>query len=702
MLWQFVTVKLPNVTRTVFVTCLVLLANATLAWANPKAVDYVEGEVIVTFRASVNPAGVQDLARRHSLDLARHFHWLSAYHHRQYALLRSSTETTEALLARLALDPDVELAEPNHLRWRDDMRSPHDQLFQQLWALRNTGQVVNGDPGTAHADIGFLAGWGLSRSSTGEVVVAVIDTGVDYTHPDLAANIWTNPLEIPNNGIDDDGDGYVDDVHGYDFADGANDPMDAGDHGTHVAGTIAASGNNDTGVVGVSFHARIMALRASSDGTYLTDAAVIAAIEYATMKKQQGVNVVAINASFGGGSSSSVESDAIQAAGQSGIVFCAAAGNSGANNDNTPYYPANYRLPNMIVVAATDQNDNLASFSDFGPTTVDLAAPGVNILSAMPINAAAGNSLAFVQHTSTIYLANQLTYAAGTTGITAMVYYCGLGYPSNFPPDVSGNIALIQRGTLFFTDKVANAMSAGARAAIIFNNVPGNFSGTLQSAGDWIPAISISQADGQALLAALPTLSTVVNASEPYQYLSGTSMATPHVAGAVAFAAMNYPGDTASERISRILANVTPLAGLQGMMTSGGRLNLARIVDSDGNGLPDWWERTYFNRFMGTDPQADADDDGETNLAEWLAGTDPTNASSVLRLSGVMGSGTNKFILQWPSAEGRYYRLLGSTNPLTGFNVVVRTNISATPPLNTESDPSADSAMRFYRLQLEP
>ena len=201
--------------------------------------------------------------------------------------------------------------------------------------------------------------------------------GIDYTHPDLVSNLWHNPGGIP-------GDSYVGDYYGYDFADQVGDPIDSGYHGTHVSGTIAARGNNGVGVIGVGYQAKLMALKASADGQTFTDSAVIEAIQYATMVKNGGVNIAAINASFGGGGFSTTEQDAIQAAGDAGIVFCTAAGNNSANNDSTPTYPASYRLPNMIVVAASDQNDNLASFSNYGVGTVDLAAPGVNILSTIP------------------------------------------------------------------------------------------------------------------------------------------------------------------------------------------------------------------------------------------------------------------------------------------------------------------------------
>jgi serine protease len=458
------------------------------------------------------------------------------------------------------------------------------------------------------------------------------------------------------------------------------------------------------GVIGVDYQARIMALRASSDGETLTDSAIIEAVQYATMMKNRGVNIVAINESFGGGGSSSAESAAMQAAGNAGIIFCVAAGNSTNDNDTTPFYPASYRLSNMIVVAATDQNDALAYFSDYGTNTVDLGAPGVNILSTLPV--ALAGTVASVQQGSTIYGANEMEYSGTTTGITATVYGCGLGNPMDFPTAVRDNIAFIARGTLTFSNKVANAMAAGARAAIIYNNTSGNFSGTLGGTNNWIPAISLSQSDGLALQAMLPTTGTVVNVPDPaqiYQYLDGTSMATPHVSGAVAFAAMNFPSETVTQRIQRVLANVDVVPGLQGKVHTGGRLNLQRMVDTDANGLPDWWELQYFGHLTGTDPNADADHDGMSNLAEWLAGTNPTNASSCLRLMALPAGNSNVFVVSWPSVAGKYYRLERATNLLTGFNSVVQTNIAATAPTNTETDTAIlPGQTRLYRVGVGP
>jgi subtilisin family serine protease len=677
------------------------VSGAPVGSSHP-AQAYVEGEVIVTFKPPVSLNDAQQALGNHSLALTKHFAGLSRDRGRHTGLIRARTRTTAELIAELSQDPAVETAEPNYLRWVTG--APNDTLFTNLWGLQNTGQSVNGTAGTAGDDIRFVAAWGLARPTTDQMVVAVIDTGVDYTHPDLAGNMWINSGEIAGNGVDDDGDGYVDDYYGYDFADGLPNPTDSGFHGTHVAGTIAALGNNQLGVIGVDYQARIMALRASSDGNTLPDSAIIEAIQYATMMKNRGVNIVAINESFGGEGSNSTERAAMQAAGNAGIIFCVAAGNNTNNNDTTAFYPASYRLTNMIVVAATDQNDALAYFSDYGTNTVDLAAPGVNILSTLPVSQA--GTLAYVQRGSTTYAANELTYSGTTTGITATVYDCGLGNPADFPTAVRSNIALIARGTLTFSNKVANAMAAGARAAIIYNNTNGNFLGTLQVSNNWIPAVSLSQADGLALKAILPVTGTVVNTPDPtqiYQYLDGTSMATPHVSGAVAFAAMNFPSETVTQRIQRVLANVDVISGLKGKVRTGGRLNLQRIVDTDANGLPDWWELQYFGHLTGTNPNTDADHDGMSNLAEWLAGTNPTNASSCLRLMALPFKNSNAFVVSWPSVAGKYYRLERATNLLTGFNSVVQTNIAATAPTNTETDTAVlPGKARFYRVGVEP
>lgn len=256
--------------------------------------------------------------------------------------------------------------------------APNDAAFTSgiLWGLCNTG-IAGGVPG---ADIQATNAWDITTGST-NVIVAVIDTGIRYTHRDLAAQMWHNPGEIPGNQQDDDHDGYVDDVFGINVITGSGDPNDDNGHGTHVAGTIGAAANDGNPHVGVAWHLQLMAckfLDANGEG-YTSDA--ITCIDYAVTK---GARL--INASWGGDSYSQALFDAIAAAGAQGVLFVAAAGNDSADNDTTPSYPCNFQLDNVISVAAMDRTDKLASFSNFGSNSVHLAAPGVDIYSCLNIS----------------------------------------------------------------------------------------------------------------------------------------------------------------------------------------------------------------------------------------------------------------------------------------------------------------------------
>jgi len=255
---------------------------------------------------------------------------------------------------------------------------PDDPGFGNLWGLHNTGQ----SGGTADADIDAPEAWDVATGS-GAVVAGIVDTGIDAAHPDLAANIWTNPGEIPGNGLDDDGNGYADDVRGWDFYQWDNNPQDGHGHGTHVAGTIGAAGSNGVGVAGVNWSIKLMALKAfgGSDGT---DSDVTEAIAYATWMATNGVKVRVTNNSYGAPSSATYVYDAVAAAGDAGMLFIAAAGNTGGSIDAAPQYPASYALPHVIAVAATDRNDNRSSFSSYGAVSVDLGAPGSDIYSTLP------------------------------------------------------------------------------------------------------------------------------------------------------------------------------------------------------------------------------------------------------------------------------------------------------------------------------
>jgi len=293
-------------------------------------------------------------------------------------------------------NPDVLYAEPDYLQYAD--ATPNDPSYGQLWGMNNTGQSVNGGAGgTVDADIDAPEAWNLSTGSA-TVVVGVIDSGADYNHPDLAANTYSNAAECSGApGVDDDGNGYVDDCHGINPAYSTTDPMDDNDHGTHVAGTIGAVGNNGVGVVGVNWHVRIYPCKFLNAGGSGPTSGAVECLEYFAMMKDRGVNIVATNNSWGGGGYSQALYDAIAAQLSRGILFVAAAGNNASDNDAAPHYPSNYFLPNVISVAATDRWDALASFSDFGRNTVQMGAPGATILSTIPT---ADGSYAYFSGTS--------------------------------------------------------------------------------------------------------------------------------------------------------------------------------------------------------------------------------------------------------------------------------------------------------------
>ncbi len=338
---------------------------------------YVPGEILVKFKSETSDVAADGVHAAMGAVKKRNLDRRGGGGLQQVRLPNGMM--VEEGVARYRNDPHVEYAEPNYLRHA--MVLPNDPDFGQLWGLNNTGQTVNGTTGTVDADIDAPEAWDVTTGSS-SVIVAVVDSGVDWNHLDLAANIWTNPGEIAANSTDDDGNGFIDDVHGWDFVDNDNDPTseDTPGHGTHVSGTIAAVGNNSLGVTGIMWSAQIMPVRfldASGSGSVSDE---ILAINYAVAN---GAKI--INASYGDSSFSLSEFDTISAANTAGLLFVAAAGNAGANNDVKPSYPANYALPNIISVAASTQNDQLAFFSNFGATSVDLAAPGTNIRSTVNV-----------------------------------------------------------------------------------------------------------------------------------------------------------------------------------------------------------------------------------------------------------------------------------------------------------------------------
>lgn len=328
---------------------------------------FVPGELLIKMKPNVPPAAVRDMMTRIQ---AKPLENLGP----GWVRVRMSNPAVEQLVPWVRQLPQVAMAEPNYLV--QAIGIPNDPYFSKLWGLNNTGQTG----GASGADIDAPEAWDNFAPAGNAVVVAVIDTGIDTTHPDLAGRMWANPNEIAGNGVDDDKNGYIDDTRGWDYVSNDNDPTDDNNHGTHVAGTIAASFNNSQGIAGVAGPAnvRLMPLKFLNSSGSGAISNAIKALDYATTK-----GAVISNNSWGGTSYSQALADAIARNYQAGRLFVAAAGNNATNTDATPYYPQGYNVPSVISVAAMTASDTLASFSNYGGQSVDLAAPGSSIYSTV-------------------------------------------------------------------------------------------------------------------------------------------------------------------------------------------------------------------------------------------------------------------------------------------------------------------------------
>jgi serine protease len=355
--------------------------------------------------------------------------------------------------------------------------------------------------------------------------VGIIDTGIDMTHPDLAAAYRG----------------------GWNFIASNDSPFDDNGHGTHVAGTIAAA-DNTLGVIGVAPRVELYALKVLSGRGVGSTSSVIAAVEWAVTNH---MNIISL--SLGSPAASELEEEAFDAAAQAGVLAVAAAGNDGAAALS---YPAAY--PSVLAVGAVDSTEQIASFSN-GGAGLALVAPGVRVYSTFPRGMARVSEIR--QGESVVYASPLEGSSLGT--VTGEVIDCGLGRSGDFPPQVPGRIALIQRGDLTFGDKTRNAMAAGAEAVIIANNVPGPFSGTLMATildrdVQWPLVLSVSMEDGERLRAPSAPV-TASFRTDDYATLSGTSMATPHVTGAAALVWSARPTASATEVREALTSTATDL-----------------------------------------------------------------------------------------------------------------------------------------------
>jgi subtilisin family serine protease len=333
-------------------------------------------EVLVKFKSGVSLSAIESLTARLNDRVEDSIESVAGLE----AIDDLDNADANAVAAQYKAMPEVEYAEPNYDIELDEIDNPlepilpRDPQFNDQWALANSGQRG----GKKGADISATLAWAKTTGSK-DVVVAVLDSGVDYKHEDLENNMWVRPADMDP--YHDDELGTVDDLNGYNAIDGTSDPMDENGHGTHCAGIIGAEGENEIGIAGVNWKVQIMPLKfMNASGSGSTKDA-IEAINYVIDRKKAGVNVRIISASWGSTQKSRALGDVIRKAYENDILFVAAAGNSSVNNDRMPHYPSSYDSPNVVSVAALDRHDALASFSNWGAKSVAIAAPGVEILS---------------------------------------------------------------------------------------------------------------------------------------------------------------------------------------------------------------------------------------------------------------------------------------------------------------------------------
>jgi thermitase len=563
---------------------------------------FVPGEVVVRFRPGVGAQGHASVLEALDASTKRKLPLLPGVQ-----LIRIGAETVPEAVASFERQPQVLYAEPNFLYTID--APPNDPLFSDLWGLKNTGQSVNGMSGTPDADIDAPAAWNVTTGSS-SVTVGVVDTGVAYDHPDLSPNIWTNSGESgggkETNGIDDDGNGFVDDWRGWDFVDADNDPHDFNGHGSSVAGTIGAQGDNGQGIVGVNWNVGLMPVR-SCDATGTCNSIDVASgIAYAAAN---GAKVV--NGSFGFSDFSTVMLEAIEDS--PNTLFVVAAGNDSADNDIEPHYPCAFGTPNIVCVAATDQFDKLAYFSNFGFSSVDLGAPGVSVLSPVPAygspifnenfespigatwttggtndswartdEASNGGSFSLTDSPSGEYLNDTDSFARTVSPFS-------LAGQSGCRLDWRDQTALADEDILYVEASTTSSFTAPSTIGAGWTGSTGPFSPPFSHSA----SLSLSALDGASEVfirfrlesdssitddgvhiddVEVRCLSSTFTGNE-FEFHDGTSMASPHVTGAAALIWAQEPGASVAEVKNALLSTAEAKASLAGKTVTGGRLN---------------------------------------------------------------------------------------------------------------------------------
>lgn len=578
-----------------------------LAAPGASATQFSPDQVIVEWAGGTSPAERHEARAEAGVEYA---HDLGT---RRFQLVEAEPGQTPGEAVReLEADPAVIHAERDGYYHLDSI--PNDPLFGQLWAFQNTGLDIDGFTGAvAGDDINVLSAWERTIG-TPTTVVADIDGGYRFEHPDLANVVWTNPGEIPENGLDDDADGIVDDVHGADFVGvDADAPATDGDptddnplttgHGVHTAGIIGAQGNNGIGVTGVAQNVSIMPLRVCSEGGRCPFSAMIGAINYAGAKGARVANI-----SIGGGERHDTLADALAANPQT--LFVISAGNEGESNEVSPRYPCVFNplaegkgpVDNVVCVAATDQADHLADFSNWGVNTVDLGAPGTQILSAAPYRylvkddfevddfalkwTASGPDGGFARTNEAPLTSYGISDSPGATPVagstrasTSIPLMLAPGYRSCTIEVVrassgGGTLDVLMDGEIEESFSIAKPgrtshklledLSAGGEVAVRVRYKAG--SNPDSSSGAWIEEIDLH-------------CIAKVGEADGYRFAEGTSMAAPQVTGTAALLFSLKLSASVTEVRQGLLGSVDPVASLAGKTTSGGRLDAGAATD---------------------------------------------------------------------------------------------------------------------------
>lgn len=613
------------------VSLLALLATETaqagpLPRSNPfvqASQPYVPGEIIVRYKAGTTDAAMaQSLsttatrvrgnnASAMQLTILRRYTAIDAMGRTIVRL--TTTGSVEETIAALKNDPDVASASPNQYVHLDAV-TPDDPEYALQWGLSNTGQVIRGTAGTAGADISAVDAWELRREAP-EVVVAVIDTGIDLGHEDLVGNIWVNAAETPDNGLDDDGNGVIDDVNGYNTRTETGDVSDGYGHGTHVAGIIGAVANNAKGVAGVAWNVKLMPVRCFDDFGSTSVADIIEAFDYAIAQRQRGVNIRVINASLGMGTYNESLEQSVGAAIDAGILVVCSAGNQGYDLAVNPMYPAAFALAGLVSVAATDNQDNLATFSNLSKNWVVSSAPGVDILSTVP---------GILPEYPDNHLRDTMEAAGGweTTGTWAQSdnqaasgTKCYEDSPDgNTPAATFHNLILDRDVNLlgatntrrpFVAFRARYDLGEHGRMRVSYSRDGGEtwtgFALFRGASEDWslknlpVPPefwtdrfrVSLAVETGSAAVPGMAIDDFAVGFSgKRYDYKSGTSMASPHVAGAAALLVAEKPELSPAALAAAMRLGVDELASLRDKVIDARRLNLQRLLEDSALGNP--------------------------------------------------------------------------------------------------------------------